>query len=492
MERMKRALLIAAVCAPLLAACASAGPRKPETALPAAFEAPVRGASLPAAALDRWWTLYDDPQLTALVEEGLGRGFDVRQAAARLEQSRAIRQGQSAQLLLPSGSVTGAATRQGGDSTFGGVGANTGAGVNTGTGANFTGGGGDTDVYSLNLNASWELDLFGRRRAGRRVADADLRTAEFNYEAVRWSLAASIADSLFQARGLAIQLQEAQESLRIQRALYDVAKAKSDYGLTPSSDAAQTLANVQATEAQAEAVQAQLNAARRSLLLLLGRATDPLANLPVPATVGALPPVPAAIPGELLARRPDVREAQWRLASAAGKQTASELALFPTFTLNPGIGVTQIAGVASNSWSLGLGASLPLLDIPRLLAEIRASKAVSEQQVLAYEKIVQTAYSEAEIAFVNLDADSRRVRLLRAAERNAASAYESKRVGYSRGFNDLQTALNAETAWRQARINLAGAEIAAMQRSVQVFKAIGGGWSPDAPGRSALPPGRLN
>ncbi len=487
---MKRALLIAAACAPILAACASAGPRKPEVALPAAFEAPAapaRGAALPAAALDRWWTLYDDPALTALIEEALGRSFDVRQAAARLEQARAVRQGQRAQLLLPSGTLTGAATRQGGDSVYSGTGSQGTAATNRSAVASD---GGDSDVYSLNFSASWELDLFGRRRAAGRVVNADLRTAEFTYEATRWSLAAAIADSLFQARGLAIQLQEAQETLRIQRSLYDVARAKSDHGLTPSSDAAQTLANVQATQAQAEGLKAQLNGARRSLLLLLGRATDPLANLPVPATVGSPPPVPAIVPGDLLARRPDVREAQWRLASAAGQQTVNELALFPTFTLQPGLGVTRIAGAVSNTWSLGLGATTPILDIPRLMANIRGSRAVSEQQVLAYEKTVQTAYSEAETAFVNLDSDTRRVQLLQAAERNAASAYDSKRIGYSRGFNDLQTTLNAETAWRQARVSRAAAEVTLMQRSVQVFKAIGGGWSPDAPGRSALPPGR--
>jgi len=484
---MKRALLIAAVCAPLVAACATATPRTPQLALPAAFEAPTRGAALPAASLDRWWALYNDPQLTALVEEALGRSFDVREAAARLEQARAVRAGQSAQLFLPQGSLSTSATRRGGDETdFGqSAGSSQSAGPSQGGGQGFSNNG---DTYSADFNVSWELDLVGRRRAAQKTADANLRTAEFTYEATRWSLAANVADSLFQARGLAIQLDQAEETLRIQRALYGAAKAKSDRGLVASSDAAQTQASVQTTEAQAESLQAQLNAARRSLLLLLGRATDPLANLPVPPSVGTPPQVPGGIPGELLARRPDVREAQWRLASAAGQLTTAQLALFPTFKLSPGLGVTKLEGQdSSGSWSLGVSATVPILDIPRLLTEIRAQKAVSEQQVLAYERAVQTAFAEAENALVYLDADNRRVRLLRAAERNAAVAYDAKRIGYSRGFNDLQTALNAETTWRQARQSLASAEVTAMQRSVQVFKALGGGWTPSAPGRE-LPP----
>jgi outer membrane protein TolC len=98
---------------------------------------------------------------------------------------------------------------------------------------------------------------------------------------------------------------------------------------------------------------------------------------------------------------------------------------------------------------------------------------------------VQTAYAEAENALVSLDSDRRRVEHLRAAERNAAAAYEAKRIGYSRGFNDIQAALTAESTWRQGRVALAQAQIAAMQRSVQVFKALGGGWSSAAPGVTA-------
>jgi outer membrane protein, multidrug efflux system len=89
---MRRVLIIAAAYAPLLAACATDAPRSPLVTTPAAFEAPSRGPALPAASLDRWWTLYNDAQLTALIEEALGSSFDARTAASRLEQARAVRQ----------------------------------------------------------------------------------------------------------------------------------------------------------------------------------------------------------------------------------------------------------------------------------------------------------------------------------------------------------------------------------------------------------------
>jgi outer membrane protein TolC len=131
-------------------------------------------------------------------------------------------------------------------------------------------------------------------------------------------------------------------------------------------------------------------------------------------------------------------------------------------------------------WTLAAGAVLPVLDRPRLLSVVRQQSAVAEQAVIAYEKSVQTAYVETEEAFAYYDSDKKRVDLLQAAERNAGFAYQAKQTGYARGLNDLQTALTAETQWRQTRLALAEAEVTVMQRSVQLFKALGGGWSPNA------------
>ena len=122
---------------------------------------------------------------------------------------------------------------------------------------------------------------------------------------------------------------------------------------------------------------------------------------------------------------------------------------------------------------------MPVLDRPRLLSLVRQQRAVAEQAVIAYEKSVQTAYSDTEQAFGYYESDKKRVAFLRDAEKNADFAYQAKETGYTRGFNDLQTTLTAEANWRQARLALAQAEVSVMQRSVQVFKALGGGWTPE-------------
>jgi NodT family efflux transporter outer membrane factor (OMF) lipoprotein len=472
---MRRSLIALFALAPPLAACAL-GPRvpTPDVRLPAAYAAP---AAAPASAvdLDRWWTAYDDPQLTGLVEAALVGAPDARTAAARLAEALAVRSSALAS-YRPQGQISGSATAtdtkllSGG--TFNFPGAPPVSFTNTGA----------TTNQAANFDVSWELDLFGRSFATRRKANADLAAAAFDAAASRTSLAANVADSLFQARGLAIQLEDARETARIDADLARIARAKADHGLGTSADADQAASETAQAQAEAADLESQLHAARRTLLVLVGRGIDPLEGLPIPASAGAPPPVPTSVPGELLARRPDVREAAAKLRSAAGQLTLDELALFPKFTLEPGVGLTSSTGgispATTTAWSIGLGLAMPVLDQPRLRSEIRAQGARVDQAVIAYEQAVQTAYGEADNALVGLGSDEGRIQLLTAAEAQARSAYEASRKGYAAGIDDLTTALSAERTWRAARSALSGARTQALRRSVQAFKALGGGWTP--------------
>jgi NodT family efflux transporter outer membrane factor (OMF) lipoprotein len=467
-------LIAVSSLAVLLQGCATGSVRKADVHTPAAYEAVQPAATAPAETLDHWWTLYDDAQLTGLVEEALKNSPDAKDAFSKLAQAIEVRRS-ALYSYNPQGNLSASVSKPN-YTSLNPPAKQTLAEQFTFNPVDFLG----VESASLSLPVTWELDLWGRRKTARLSADADLLTARFTYDATRWSLAASVADSLFQARGLAIQLDQANETQRIQQQLYDVSKARVDHGLAPDSDTAQTLANVQAAQSQVQDLTAQLAAARRQLLLLVGRGVDPLASLPMAADVGAPPPVPQSIPGELLVRRPDVREAEERVVSAAGKLTLDKKALLPTLQLQPAAGITQ-QGSGPNSlfsyWTLAAGLTTPVLDRPRLLSQVRQQREVAEQAVIAYEKSVQTAYSDAEQAFGYYDSDKKRVALLTQAEKNANFAYQAKQTGYARGLNDLQTALTAEANWRQARLSLAQAQVSVMQRSVQVFKALGGGWA---------------
>jgi NodT family efflux transporter outer membrane factor (OMF) lipoprotein len=465
-----------------LTACVSTPRPTPDTRLPAAYEAPA-GTALPRASLDRWWTSFNDPQLTALVEAALEKAPDARSAQAVLDEARAVRKGQVRQLYIPSTPLTGSASK-------------THTKILDRSGSSFTQGG-DSESYAANFDVSWELDLIGRRRAARQVVDNDLAAARFGFEGARAALAANVAQSYFEARGLAVQLDDARETVRINSGLRDSAVKKGEAGLVATSEGDRAEADMAQAQAQVADLEAQLTGARRSLLILVGRGIDPLASLPVDAVLDAPPPVPATVPGELLARRPDVREAQAKLASAAGNLKINELALFPTFNLTPGIGLSKSVSPAfpflqedgtvasgktstsSSAWTLGANLSIPVLNIPSLLADIDAQNARTRQAAIAYEKAVQTAYGEAENAMVQLNADQRRVTLLTAGAIRAERAYAAGRKGYALGLTDLTTTLQAEQSWRLARTALTGAKTQALLRAVQTYKALGGGWSPD-------------
>jgi NodT family efflux transporter outer membrane factor (OMF) lipoprotein len=477
-------LLLAPALAATLAGCAL-GPKtvKPDLRLPAAYEAPPETPT-DAAQLDRWWNSYGDPQLTALIDEALARAPDARSAMAKLHEAKAVRSS-AVNAFLPQGNLQGSATRTDTTPLKGGSfqivpGGPSVSLVNAGF----------ANAYSGNFNVTWEIDLFGRSFVTRSKADADLNAAKFDYAATRTSLAANVADSLFQARGLAIQLEDARETARLQKDLSRVAHAKADHGLGALSDAQQVDSQTAQAEAEAADLEGQLHAARRSLLVLVGRGADPLASLPAEAVAATPPAIPATVPAALLARRPDVREAAQKLRSAAGQMKLDELALFPKFTLQPGSGISSAESfgsqITTDFWSIGLGVAQPILDLPRLRAEIRAQGARVDQAAIAYEKAVQTAYGESENALVQLAADEERIKILSAGEAEGRSAYDAARKRYSLGIDDLTSVLSAERTWRTARTALTSAQVQALRRSVQAYKALGGGWTPPPmkPGRA--------
>jgi len=461
---MRNAASVAALAALSLAACAT--PRAADVRLPGAYEAPA--APPGAVALDQWWSAYGDPELTALVEQALARNTDVRLAAARLQEVRAQRTSAILQ-YLPQGDARGSASRTETEQL-------------SGTRVDIPGfsTSGTSERYALDFNVSWEIDLFGRSIAATRAANAEVSAARFAYEGARAAIAAQTADAYFQARGLAIQLADAQETARIQRELYDIAAKRGALGLTATSEADRIAGELAQAEAQVQALEAELQAQKRAILVLAGRVVEPTANIQAPPVVGQAPAVPAALPSDLLQRRPDVREAQQRLRSQVGQQRIAALAFFPTFTFTPGVGWAKQEqpgfSSESQSWTLGGTVLQPILSIPRLMAELKAQNARTEQAVTNYEKTVQTAFQEAEGSLVRLDADRRRVALLTDGEARARRAFEAARTGYARGLTDLTTLLNAEASWRLTRAQLTSAQVQALRRSVQAYKAVGGGW----------------
>ena len=483
------------LCGLALSACSTGGARPADTRLPTAFDAPAGQQALNVEQLDKWWLLFDDPQLNALEDDAFRLSPDARTATARLMEARATRTSQIAQ-TLPQTEATGNANSKQVHDLDGGS-------------NNLIPVGGKTISETLNFNVSWEIDLFGRLAEARKVANADLAATRFNVEGSRAALAANVADTYFQTRGLAIQLADARETVRIQQQLQDVATRKAKVGLGAASDADRVAGDLAQAISNAESLEAELHANQRTLLILVGRGIDPVSAVTPTTEPGAVPTTPAAIPGDLLQRRPDIREAEARVRSAAGRDKIAHKALFPTFTFQPSAGLSHIVapGVTFNPnatnplqalmpaqqttntsfWAYGVGVSQPVLDVPRLLADMKTQDARTEQAVIAYEKAVQTAFGEAESALVRLDADNRRVAVLKDGEARAHRAYDAARTRYTQGLDDLQTALSAEQSWRSTRSALTAEQVQALRRTVQTYKALGGGWTYVEPSARGAP-----
>jgi multidrug efflux system outer membrane protein len=474
------ATLLAGAASLALAGCA-AGIRKPDLTLPAAYEAPPGTQALSDEALDRWWLIFGDKELDKLEEQALKASPDIKSQRARLLEAIATRNSSILQ-TLPTGSFNGSTNNE--HQVILGA-----------PPASLIPPGGNSENDVGNLKVSWEVDFLGALVDARRVARADFAATRFNVESARASLVANVADSYFQARGLAIQLADANETVTIEAELLKAATEKFDRGLSPRSDADRIAGDLARARSQLDGLEAQEHAAQRTLLILIGRGPDPVETLPLKADVPDPPALPEAVPGEILVRRPDVREADERMRSAVIQTKLAKEELFPNITINPAIGIARQVmpgvGVASlvplilfpqqqttNSayWSYGLGVTQPVLDIPRLLQDANAQSARAEQAVVAYEQVVQQAYGDAENALVELSSDERRIKILEDGEARARRAYDDERIRYEAGIDDVTSVLSAEQTWETDRSELTAERVQALRRAVQTYKALGGGW----------------
>jgi outer membrane protein, multidrug efflux system len=466
--RLRPSRLAMTLCA-AATGCATAPPvRTPSVVLPVSFESAE--AATAVGNVDSWWRSYEDAQLTDLIERALRQGFDVHTALARLEEAGATRREALSRFNIQGDIKMDGEIRRTDNLNVSGI-----AGGPLGNFFAPT----VTRTANATLPISWELDLFGRRNATRRAAEADMDAARFDYEGARAALAAGVGRGLFEARGLSAQLDDARATAGIERQLMDIVRRRAGRGLSARSDVDRVAADLAQSEARAADLAAALEASKRALLVLLGAGTDPRATMMITSALPALPLTPARLPGELLVRRPDVRRAEAQMRGAAGRVRLAELAFYPTITLQGAIGIaTQSGGIVTTSASQsgGGGIALPIFDRVRLHAQMHGASARAEQAVLAYEQSVQKAYGEVDQAAVRFAEDRRRIALLEDGAGRADRALIAAHQRYQRGLADLQEVLDADRTARAARLALTSARTEGLQRSIQLYQALGGGW----------------
>ncbi|WP_374590919.1 efflux transporter outer membrane subunit [Aquabacterium sp.] len=452
----------------VLAGCAAVGPdyQAPQPAAPAQWaERDTAVNPNGAGDLTRWWTQLGDAQLTSLIDEALQGSTDLRLATARLREARA-RRALAGDNAWPTLSASASASR-------------------TKSSAAATGSGATRSLYNAGFDASWEPDLFGGTRRAIEAAQADLDTVQANLHATQVSLVAEVALNYVELRAYQERLALAQNNLANQTETWQIAQWRVQAGLAGSLDAEQARSNMEQTRAQLPVLRTNLAEAEHRLAVLLGRTPASLHERL--AATAALPTVPeqigVGIPAQTLAQRPDVRAAERKLAAETARVGQASAARYPQLTLSGSIGLQALQldalhapGAVTRSLVGQLAA--PIFDAGRIREQIEIQNAVQEQALVNYEASVNTALREVEDALVALANNRQRQTALAQAAEAAHNAALLAHQQYTSGLIDFQTVLSTERTQLSVDDSLASARADSVSAVIQLYKALGGGWSP--------------
>jgi outer membrane protein, multidrug efflux system len=450
----------------LVAACASAPePAKPTVAAPERFaQAASTSAAEPVA---QFWRAFGDAELDGLIAQALDNNGDLRVAAARVAEARALARVTDSYGRPTLDLTAGASRRRSLDDT----------------GIARTG-----NSFDVGLAAIWELDLQGdggRVGSERRAALAQVLTAEAQRRAAQVSIAAEVARSYFELRGLQEQVRVTTLDLGTQRQALRLVEARLDAGRGTALDTERARVLVEGTAASLPLLESQLARTRMRLAVLTGAAPSALdARLAKQKPLPGLPATPLAAvgtPQTLFQRRPDVAAAEQQLRAAEAGTGIARSRLYPSITLSGGLGLNagRVGDLGeSNSFVANLGASLlwSLFDHGARRAQVSAAEARRDAALAHFDQTLLAALEETEGAFVSFNRNQERTERLFAAAKAAEGAARIARARFEVGTIDFLVVLDAERELLLARDRLAQGQTAAAVALVGVYRALAGGW----------------
>lgn len=462
------AALGAAACAALPPATA-ARVEKPLSAYDAArsFEAPA--ADWPS---DRWWTAYGDAQLSSLIEEALGGSPTLAQAQARLVKAQASAAG-----------VRGAALPA---VNLGGYAAEHKESYNNGIPPAFVPQG-YNDVGKLALDFSWDLDFWGRNRAAIAAAASEAKAAQAEAAAARLMLSASVANA-YADLGRQWALRDiAARAVELRAETAKLTEQRRANGAETQGAVSQAQAELHAARAELGAQEEALSLARNQLAALLGAGPDRGLSIVRPPLNAAKPfGLPANAALDLIGRRPDVAAARWRAEAASKRVKQARAAFFPNVNLAAYFGYQALTldtlfKDGSDIGQYGAAFSLPIFEGGRLRAGLRGVQADRDGAVAAYDGAVTQALREIADAAAGQRGLAERLTEARAAVAASEDAQRISRLRYDGGLGTYQSVLLTEQTLLAQRRNLANLESRALSADVAMVRALGGGFSADAP-----------
>ncbi len=414
-----------------------------------------------------WWRNFEDSQLDTLIERASTNNLDVRIATANLREARALyRNAQFDFIPSVNGVVSYANSR-----------------LSRAALSGFPGLDRSRELYDVGFDATWELDVFGRVRRSVESAGAAVEAAEANRRDVLVSLTSEIARNYFELRGTQHELEVARRNATNQEETVKITTARLEGGRGTELDVARARAQLNTTLATIPPFESSIARAIHRLSVLLGRQPSALAaQLNEPRRVGPLPAlVSIGTPEELLRRRPDIRVAERRLASATANIGVAVADLFPRVTFDGNIALeastlSGLGGPASDTFSFGPKLSWAIFDYGHVRARIRAAGARAEASLAGYEQVVLNALEETENALVEFNRQQQRARFLDESVKQSETAARLARQRFENGATDFLTVLDAERVLLEAQTQLARSQTETATALIAIYKALGGGW----------------
>lgn len=474
---MRRSIQAVAIIltAAATAAC-TVGPnyKRPVIETPPQYRGADAATATASLADVQWFDLFKDPTLTQLVTTALQQNFDVRIAAERVLQARALARITRADQFPTIGAAADVVSTR--------------ASETGGSGAVPQGVDPDVTYTQVGFSLGWELDVWGRLRRLSESARAQYFATEEARRGVVTTLIGDVTESYLALRAFDLQLVIARRTRDGATDGLRLTETRRALGVATALDVRQAEQLLHIASAQIAGVERDIAQTENALSLLLGqvpgdmpRGLDLEAFQPPPA-------VPAGLPSALLERRPDIRQAEQELIAANARIGAAKAEYFPRISLTGVLGVqsrdlTSLLSGPARMWTAGAAATAPIFNAGRTGANVRLAEAVQRELVVSYQRTIYTAFREVSDALAGYRKTSeqrveqaRLVEALRASTRLATQRYEG-------GVDNYLQVLDAERSLFQGELDLARLRRQELSTLVQLYRALGGGWDPPTAGQ---------
>ncbi len=443
----------------------------PALDIPARYErSPDRAAGGALPALD-WWRGFRSAELTALMEEAQTVNLDIAAATARLIEADAQARTAGAALLPNiSGSAQDTRAKSSGSSASG-----------------LTNSGRITTTYATSISASYEIDFWGKNRDAALAAEETANANRFDRDVVALTTYAAVANAYFQVLVSQDRIRIAANNIASAQRLYDAIQQRLAAGTGTDLDLAQQESVLLSQKAAVPPLRQTLQQNVNALATLVARPPESLKVSGGSLNRLAVPRVTPGLPSELLTQRPDIRRQEADLASATASVGNARAQFFPSIQLT-GQGGYQSAALAAlftpNAvfYSLAAGATQPIFDGGRILANFDYTRAKQDELLQTYRKTVVSAFADVDNALIAIKQSAERLRLQRAVVVASRRAFDLSEQRLRAGTIDIVTLLNTELTLFQAEDTLAQVQLARFQAIISLYQALGGGWLPRTEG----------